>query len=260
MRLTLRLGGGFVLALIYGFILLPLVVVFASSLTAGELMQFPPQGLSLRWFARFFADQALMQALGLSLQVAAITTVIVTVIGTMAALAHRALNGWSKRWLRTGLLLPLLLPELLTSIGLLFFLYRIGIGKTLVGLQIAHAVVTLPFALVSIVAALHQLDPALEDASNSLGASAWDTFRRVVLPLVRGGIVTGALFAFVTSFDMFTVSFLLKPIGGNTLPLALFDYLSYDYDPTAAAAAAVSVLLAIAGVVVIEKLVGLRNL
>ncbi|MBN8909037.1 MAG: ABC transporter permease, partial [Rhodospirillales bacterium] len=73
MTVPLRLGAGFVLALIYGFILLPLVVVIASSLTAGELMQFPPQGLSLRWFARFFADEALMQALVLSLRVAAVT-------------------------------------------------------------------------------------------------------------------------------------------------------------------------------------------
>jgi putative spermidine/putrescine transport system permease protein len=255
-----RLLAAFVLAAIYGFILLPLLVVVACSLTAGELMQFPPQGLSLRWFARFLSDDGFMQALWFSLQVATITTVVVTIVGGMAALARRALAGRAGRWLQIGLTLPLLLPELLTAIGLLFFLSPLGLGKTLLGLQIAHIVVTMPFAFLAIDGALDQVDPSLEEASASLGASFWQTLRWVIEPLVRAGMTSGALLSFVTSFDMFTVSFLLKPLGGNTLPLALFDYLSYDFDPTAAAAATVSVVLAVLGVVVIERTVGLRTL
>jgi putative spermidine/putrescine transport system permease protein len=83
--------------------------------------------------------------------------------------------------------------------------------------------------------------------------------RYVLLPLVKAGALMGALFAFVTSFDMFTLSFLLKPIGGDTLPLALFNYLTYDFDPTAAAAATVSIALALAGVWAIDRTVGLRR-
>jgi putative spermidine/putrescine transport system permease protein len=216
--------------------------------------------LSLRWFARFLADEDFVQALFLSLRVAAVSTVAVTVIGSMAALARRALPRRWRRWLQLGLTLPLLLPELLTAIGLLFFLYPLGLGKTLLGLQIAHIVVTLPFAFISINAALDQVDPALEEASASLGAGFLQTVWWVVQPLVRGGMMSGALLAFVTSFDIFTVSFLLKPVGGNTLPLALFDYLTYDFDPTAAAAATISVILAVLGVVAIERTVGLRTL
>jgi putative spermidine/putrescine transport system permease protein len=251
---------GFVLVLLYSFLLLPLVVVVAGSLTAGELIRFPPEGLSLRWFVRFFADTGFRESLLLSMRVAAVTTVAASILGGMAALSHRALTAGLRRWLRLVLLLPLLLPELLTAIGLLFFTYRIGLGKTLLGLQIGHVVMTLPFAFLAIAAALEQVDPALEEASLSLGAGFWHTFRRVLLPLARPGLVTGALFAFVTSFDMFTVSLLLKPVGGETLPLQLFDYLSYDYDPTAAAAATVSIALALLAVVVIEKTVGLRRL
>lgn len=247
------------LAVIYGFVLLPLVVVVACSLTAGELMQFPPQGLSLRWFVRFFHDEGFMQAFLLSLQVAAVTTVAVTVLASLAALGRRMLHQRARRWLQIALTLPLLLPELLTAIGLLFFFYPIGLGKTLLGLQIAHVVVTLPFGFIAIAAALDQVDPALEEASASLGATPWQTFWWVVQPMIRAGMTSGALLAFVTSFDMFTVSFLLKPVGGDTLPLALFDYLSYDFDPVAAAAATISIVLAIAGVVVIERTVGLRT-
>ena len=255
-----RVLAAVLLAAVYGFIVLPLVVVVACSLTAGELMQFPPQGLSLRWFARFFHDDGFMQALLLSLRVAAVTTVAVTVLATLAALGRRALGARARRWLQLALTLPLLLPELLTAIALLLFFYPVGLGKTLAGLQIAHVVVALPFGFIAIAAALDQVDPALEEASASLGATAWQTFWWVMQPLVRAGMTTGALLSFVTSFDLFTISFLLKPVGGDTLPLALFNYLSYDFDPTAAAAATVSVMLAVLGVVVIERTVGLRTL
>jgi putative spermidine/putrescine transport system permease protein len=255
-----RILAAVLLAAIYGFVLLPLVVVVACSLTAGELMQFPPQGFSPRWFVRFFHDDGFVQALLLSVRVAVVTTIAVTILASLAALGRRALAARARRWLHLALTMPLLLPELLTAIGLLFFLYPIGLGKTLLGLQIAHIVVTLPFAFIAITAALDQVDPALEEASASLGGSLWQTFWWVIEPMIRAGMTSGALLSFVTSFDMFTVSFLLKPVGGNTLPLALFDYLSYDFDPTAAAAATVSVVLAVLGVVAIERTVGLRSL
>lgn len=248
-----------VLALLYGFLLLPLVVVVLSSFTAGQLLTFPPQGVSLQWYGKFFANEGFIGALGLSLRVAVASTALVTVVGTLAALCHRHLSAGERGWFRLVLLLPLLLPELLTAIGLLFFLQRVGLGKSLLGLVIGHAVIALPFVFLAIVAAFDQVDLALEQASASLGASGPQTFRRVLLPLVKSGVLTGSLFAFIISFDMFTMSLLLKPVGGNTLPLALFDYLQYDFDPTAAAAATISVAIAFAGVVLIEKLIGLRR-
>jgi putative spermidine/putrescine transport system permease protein len=260
MNRTGRVLAALLLAAIYGFVVLPLIVVVACSLTSGELMQFPPQGFSLRWFVRFFHDDGFMQALLLSLRIAAVTTVAVTILASLAALGRRALGKRAQRWVQLALTLPLLLPELLTAMALLLFFYPIGLGKTLLGLQIAHIVVTLPFAFIAVTAALDQVDPALEEASASLGAAGWQTFWWVLQPLIRAGMTSGALLAFVTSFDMFTVSFLLKPLGGDTLPLALFDYLSYDFDPTAAAAATVSVILAVLGVIVIERTVGLRTL
>lgn len=254
-----RLAAALLLAPLYAFLVLPLLAVVAASVTAGEVMRVPPEGFSLQWFGRFLANDGFMEALGLSLRVALVTTVAATLLATLAALGHRALSRRLSGWFRIAMTLPLLLPELLTSIGLLFFLYRLGLGKTLLGLQIGHVVIALPFAFLSITAALEQVDPALEEASDSLGAGGFETFRRVLLPLMKPGLMTGALFAFIVSFDMFTVSLLLKPIGGNTLPLALFDFLTYDFDPTAAAAATLSVLFAFAGVVLIEKLVGLRR-
>jgi putative spermidine/putrescine transport system permease protein len=248
-----------VLILLYGFLLLPLIVVVMASVSNGQVLHFPPEGFSLKWYARFFADDTFMRALRLSLQIAALSTILVSVVATAAALFYRALSARLGHAFRILMLMPLLLPEILTAIGLLFFFYRIGLGQSWLGLLIGHTVVTLPFAFLSVTAALQQVEPNLEEASVSLGASGLRTFVRIVLPLIKPGIFTGALFAFITSFDMFTMSFLLKPIGGNTLPLAVFDYLKYDFDPTTAAAASVSIVLALAVVVLVERTVGLRR-
>jgi putative spermidine/putrescine transport system permease protein len=254
-----RAAGSGLIVLLYAFLLVPLVAVVAASLTAGDLMRLPPEGLSLQWFVRFFQRGDLVEALLMSLRIALVTSLMTTTIALMAALASQALSRRAGMWFQVTMTLPLLIPELLTAIGLLFFLYKIGLGKTVLGLQIGHIVLAFPYCYVSIAAALRQIDPALEDASGSLGASGWETFRRVTLPLAMPGLVMGAVFAFITSFDLYTVSLLLKPIGGNTLPLALFDFLTYEFSPTAAAAATMSVLLAFAGVVVIQKFVGLQR-
>jgi putative spermidine/putrescine transport system permease protein len=254
-----RFAGSGLIALLYAFLLIPLAAVVMASLTAGEFMRLPPEGLSLRWFARFFQRGDLVEALLMSLQIAVVTTLVTSVVALMAALGSQALSRRLAVWFQIGMTLPLLIPELLTAIGLLFFLYKIGLGKTVLGLQIGHIVLAFPYCFVSIAAALRQIDPALDDASGSLGASGWQTFRRVTLPLAMPGLVMGAVFAFITSFDLYTVSLLLKPIGGNTLPLALFDFLTYEFSPTAAAAATMSVLLAFVGVAVIQKLVGLQR-
>jgi putative spermidine/putrescine transport system permease protein len=254
-----RFISGAVLATLYAFLLVPLVVVVLASVSAGEVLRFPPEGLSLKWYGRFFANTSFMHALLLSLEVAIVSTIVVAVAGTAAALFYRALSPRLRGPFRVLVLMPLLLPEVLTAIGLLFFLYGVGLGNSIFGLAIGHVVITLPFAFLSITAALQQVEPSLEEASSSLGAGRTRTFLRIVLPLIRPGIFTGALFAFIVSFDMFTMSFLLKPIGGNTLPLAVFDYLKYDFDPMAAAAATVSIVFALAVVLLVEKMVGLRR-
>ena len=259
MERALRYLWGALLALLYAFLLLPLVVVVLASISGGQVLRFPPEGFSLKWYARFFADETFISALLLSLRLALVSAVVVSLLAVTAALFYRRLSARWRGPFRALVLLPMLLPEILTAIGLLFFLYRIGLGSSLFGLQISHIVATLPFSFLAVTAALQQVDLTLEEASASLGAGALETFWRVVLPLLRPGLFTGALFAFIVSFDMFTMSFLLKPVGGNTLPLALFDYLKYDFDPTAAAAATVSVAFALAVVLLVERSVGLRR-
>ena len=253
------LAFGVLIVLLYVFLMAPLVMIIGASFTESMLIEFPPQGFSLQWYFEFFNRQDLVDGLLMSLRIGAITAIVTTSVAMMAALAGQVIAGRLSGWFQLGMTLPLLVPELLTAVGLLFFLYKIELGRTVIGLQMGHILMSFPYAYVSIAAALRQVPSSLEEASASLGATGWQTFRLVILPLVMPGLAMGGIFAFINSFDLYTISLLLKPLGGNTLPLALFDFLTYEFKPTAAAAATLSILLSILGVALVQRLVGLQR-
>ncbi|CAN7189109.1 ABC transporter permease [Variovorax sp. LjRoot84] len=253
--------GLFYVGAVYAFLLLPIAIIVLMSLNAGEFMTFPPHGISPRWFGALFVNEAFMHAIRSSLLLAAIATLISSVIGIAGALYVVRYAQRLREPLRMLLMMPLMLPEILTAIALLFFLYASGIGtRTMFGLVVGHVLVTLPYVFTNVASALYNQDASLEQAARSLGASPWHAFQRVTLPLIKPGIITGALFAFVISFDLFNMSLLLKGIGMTTLPLQLFDYLRWDFDPTAAAVSTVSIVLTLAVVVWVDRTVGLRSL
>ena len=248
-------------ALVYAFLMLPIIIIALMSLSAGEVLAFPPQGISLRWFVAVFHNEAFMRAMGISLALAAGATVVSCIIGVAAALYVVRYATRAREALRLLLMLPLMLPEILTGIALLFFLYATGIGtKTVFGLVVGHVLVTLPYVFTNVASALYNQDASIERAARSLGATPFRAFRCVTLPLIKPGLITGGMFAFVISFDLFNMSLLLKGIGMTTLPLQLFDYLRYDFDPAAAAVSTLSVLLTLAAVIAVDRVVGLRSL
>lgn len=246
---------------VYAFLMLPIVMIVMMSLNAGEILEFPPRGLSLRWFVSLARNEGFVRAMGTSVLVASVATTLSTLIGVTAALfvVRHAQRG--REALRLMLMMPLMLPEILTAIALLFFLYATGIGtSTVFGLLVGHTLVTLPYVFTNVSSTLYNQDASLEQAARSLGATPWRAFVRVTLPLIKPGIITGALFAFVVSFDLFNMSLLLKGIGMTTLPLQLFDYLRWDFDPTAAAVSTVSIVLTLGAVIWVDRRVGLRSL
>jgi putative spermidine/putrescine transport system permease protein len=248
-------------ALVYAFLMLPIIIIALMSLSAGEVLAFPPQGISLRWFVAVFHNEAFMRAMGISLALAAGATVVSCIIGVAAALYVVRYATRAREALRLLLMLPLMLPEILTGIALLFFLYATGIGtKTVFGLVVGHVLVTLPYVFTNVASALYNQDASIERAARSLGATPFRAFRCVTLPLIKPGLITGGMFAFVISFDLFNMSLLLKGIGMTTLPLQLFDYLRYDFDPAAAAVSTLSVLLTLVAVIAVDRVVGLRSL
>jgi len=245
---------------VYLFLLLPIAIVVLASFNAAEYLAFPLAGLSFRWYAAFISSPSFTGAFFVSIAVGLAAAAAATLIGTPAAIFYVRFLQRHREEFRLAMLAPMLLPEVLTAIALLFFFNQVLIGtQTLLPLILGHIVITLPFVFLTVSSALYNLPATVEEAARTLGASAWKAFRRVTFPLIKSGIITGAMLAFIMSFDNVNVSLLLKAVGTSTLPIQLFDYLRYDFDPTAAAASTISVALTMLIVFAIDRIYGLRS-
>ncbi len=251
-----------IVTLIYIFLMAPILLVVLLSFSGGEFLALPMQGVSLRWFGALFTNSRFYDAAAYSFGLALVSALVNGVIGTLAAIyAVRFAPARFANSLRVLMSAPLMVPEILTAIALLFFFFEIGIGnRWSVAIQIGHILVTFPYVFLNVASALFNFDRSQEEAARSLGADGWLTFRRITLPSIKPGVITGCLFAFVISFDIFNISLLLKSVGSNTLPLELFDYLRFNFDPTAAAVATVSIVISFAAVLIVDRTVGLRSL
>lgn len=248
-------------ALTYGLVLGPIAVVVVTAFTPGDVVAFPPTGLSLRWFAAFLANDSLWEAFVRSLGLAVAASLLASVIGTMAALGlARRRDAWAA--LLQGLFLaPLIFPAIVYGLALLLFFNRVGRPSEFVALVIAHAVLGIPFVLRAVTGSLQALDPALEEAGRSLRAGPLRVFGFVTLPLIWPGIVSGALFAFVLSLGELNTALFLTGPGVTTLPIEIYGYLQFQGGQlVVAAASALQVAVVLALVLAAERWIGLRRI
>ncbi len=256
---SLRAAFGLLAAVAMIFLVAPTLVVLLTSFTASESLKFPPDGLSFRWYIALLDADQMQRAAWNSLIVAIWTTVISVVLGTMASIAIAR----SKRpWVRACDVLfmsPLLLPALAFGFAALIYINQAGFQPSLTFLVLGHVIVCVPFVLRTTVAALSQLDPALLDASRSLGAGEWATFRRVTLPLIGKGISAGAFLAFMASFDNVPVSLFLADARTEVLPIHLWQQIESNLDVRTAAVSGVIVVFTLALMIVAERMAGLTR-
>jgi putative spermidine/putrescine transport system permease protein len=247
--------------LIYLFLLSPIFIVVAAAFNSGEFLRFPPEGFSLRWFQRFLDSQPFVDAFLFSLQLAIVVTILATIIGTAAAFYVVRHSRRYRDLLRLMIIAPLPVPAILTGIALLIFFHATGIGtRGSIALVIGHTLICLPYVFLTVSSVLVGFNQSLEEAARNLGAGPWTTFWRVTLPIIKGAMISGAVFAFIISFDQFPISLLLAGVGSTPLPLQLFDYLRFSFDPTAAAVSTISIAMTVIVVLITERLVGLESL
>lgn len=258
-RRVLWAGLSVVVGLIYVFMLGPIAVVVVEAFNRGELMQFPPNGWSLRWFAVLAEKQDFLESFAISLEIAVVAAVVATLAGTAAAYAMTRLARPRQAGLETLLLAPLYVPRILVGMALLLGLSILGFTGSLPGMVAGHVLITLPLVIRSVGISLKAIDPAIEEASRVLGASWWESVFMVTLPLARTGILAGAVFAFITSFtDVYLALFISGP-ETITLPLRIFNFLEWEQSPIVAAAATAQVLVILAVVLAAEKFLGLSG-
>lgn len=248
-------------ALSLGFILLPLVLVTWLAFFRQEIPSLPPEGYSLRWFAAVFDNRSFTGGFILSLQVAVAATAIGLALAVPASLAIARRRFPGRRPIATLLLMPLVIPGVVFGTAIYVFQIEAEIltglpllGST-AGLVLAHALITIPWVARLVTASLAGFDPAVEEAAKNLGANPWTTFRRVTLPAIRPGLVSGALFGFVMSFGNLEMSLFLVGAGRTTLPIAILQYLEWKIDPTVAAASVLQILLIGAAMIVTDRYV-----
>jgi putative spermidine/putrescine transport system permease protein len=242
-------------------LLLPVVIVVMAGLNSADYLGFPPEGISLRWVIAFLTSETWMGAYLFSMLLALVTMVISTVLGTMAAIVLSRYRFPGRDLLRAYFLSPLILPGVVLGLALYVFFVTtdIGLARSLPGLVIGHVLVTCPYVIGTVSAALVAFDTSLEEAARSLGAGPWTAFRKVTLPNIGAGMSAGAIFAFIVSFGQFDVSLFLSTPDLEPLPIALYISLRYTFEPTAAAAGIFAILLVVVSMLLTARLVNMRN-
>ncbi|MEU6262905.1 ABC transporter permease [Saccharopolyspora shandongensis] len=258
-RTARALGAGFA-TLVALFLLAPVLVTIASSLTTTSYVSFPPQGLTLRWYVELLHRPEFLSSFALSLGVAAAAAVVSTLLGLGAGLAMHRYPFPGRSVLDNLFSSAFAVPTIVLGIGLLQWFAQLGLAASPVALLLAHLMLTVPYTVRLVLAGLAGLDRSAERAAAGLGASPPKVFWHVTLPALRGSLIAGAFFALITSFDDLTVALFVVTTDMQTLPVRIFNYLQYNYDPTVTAVGTLMVLFAAVAVVVIERVVGVARL
>ncbi len=251
---------GLYVLLFVTFLLAPILIVVAVSFTPGQALVFPYSGFSLRWYERAIEYRPFMTSLMTSLYLAAASAALAILLAVPAALGLARAQGRWANLLVAFLLSPLAIPPLVIGLSLLYYLSNIGITRSFPSLLVAHTAVSVPYILRTVMAVFRNIDTHYAEASSVLGATRWQTFRHVTLPLIAPGIFAGALFAVLVSIDNLGVSYFFGTANVTTLPVVMLSYLQNQFDPAIAAISTIQMAITLLLLFVIERRFGLKAL
>ncbi|MGG4775568.1 ABC transporter permease [Paenalcaligenes sp. Me52] len=244
--------------LILIFLLIPILVIIPLSFSEGSLLLYPMSGVSLRWYEALFNSEDWIRATRNSFIVAPLSTIIATVLGTMAAMGLQRANFIGKSLLMGMLISPMIVPLVVVGVGVYLFFAPYGLTNSYMGLVLTHAALGSPFVLTTVLATLQGFDSNLVRAAYSLGANPLRAFFTVTLPIIAPGVIAGALFAFITSFDEVITTLFLAGPQQVTLPRQMFTGIRENISPIIAAIATILIVFSTALLLTLEWLRG-RN-
>ncbi|MCP4386014.1 MAG: ABC transporter permease [Hyphomicrobiales bacterium] len=237
---------------------LPTLIIVGASFTSGDIIRFPPDGFSLRWYQQLWQLDDFRQALGRTFYVAVICTLISIPVGTLAALATVRYRIRFQKTVQVYLLLPFTIPLVVSGISLMVFFGEIRILGQLWPVGVALCVINLPFMIWSVSASVNALDPELENAAYNCGAPPVQAFFTVTLPAVMPGVITGSLLMFILAFNEFLVSLFLTDSRTVTLPVQIYNSIRSVITPDLAAVSVLYIVIALVAVWLLDRLVGLE--
>jgi putative spermidine/putrescine transport system permease protein len=232
------------------FLVMPALIAIPVSLTPKHFLSMPHGEYSLRHFEKLFSSEEWISSFGQSAIIATSTSSLATILGTLCAIGLWRISSKYSEIVRAFLLLPLIIPQIISAMAFYRLWIPMGLLDSYSGLIIAHTILAAPMVLITVSASLANFDPKLEQASRNLGASNWTTMRRVILPSARPGVMAGALFAFILSWDEIVVTLFLSKFTVYTLPRRMWNGIRENTDPTVAAAAVVLIAITVIAFVV----------
>ena len=247
--------------LIFLFLILPILVIVPLSFNATnfftftpEMLSFDPAGYSLRHYRDFFTSSDWQNALWNSFRIAPVATLLAVTLGTIAAVGLSQRHVPFRGAIMAILISPMIVPLIISAAGMYFFYSRLGLQGTYWGVVLAHAALGIPFVIITVTATLVGFDQSLVRASANMGAGPVRTFFKVQMPLILPGVISGALFAFITSFDEVVVVLFVGSAGQKTLPWQMFIGLREQISPTILAVATVLVAISVLLLTTLELL------
>jgi putative spermidine/putrescine transport system permease protein len=243
-----------IVAAVLLFLIAPILVIVPLSFNSEPYFTFPMPGLSLRWYEDFFTNDRWTLGLQTSIKVATAVTIFATALGTLAALGLSRASFPARTLIMSLLISPMVVPVIISAVGMYFFYTRIGLSNSLPGLILAHTALATPFVVIVVTATLSGFDHSLTRAGASLGAPPARVFFKVILPLILPGVISGALFACVTSFDEVVVVLFLAGPEQRTLPKQMFSGIREMISPTITAAATLLIIFAVLMLTTVELL------
>jgi len=246
--------------IVYAFLFLPLLIVVGISFSPTYQMGFPPEGLSLRWFKYIFDRTEFTDAFYVSVIVAFFASVFALIMGVLCSLALVRYKFRGKTFIENIFMMPIILPTVVTGVAMLQFFSIMGFYNFWIRLILGHIIITIPYTIRSISASLYGLSMSYEEASLVMGANYIQTFKNILMPLIKPGIIAGSLLAFIISFDNVTVSLFLIGAKTVTLPVRIMLYLDWQFDPSVAAISTILISLTVIGIIIAERIVGLANI
>lgn len=251
----------FICGVIFFFLIAPILTIIPLSFNAEnfftftpEMLSFDPEGYSLKHYRDFFTNPDWQQALANSVKIAPAATLISVSLGTLAAIGLSQPHVPFRRAIMAILISPMIVPLIISAAGMYFFYSRIGLQGTYIGVVLAHAALGIPFVIITVTATLVGFDKSLTRAAANMGADPVTTFFRVQMPLILPGVISGGLFAFITSFDEVVVVLFVGSAGQKTLPWQMFTGLREQISPTILAVATILVVISIMLLTVVELL------
>jgi putative spermidine/putrescine transport system permease protein len=251
-----RLFSPLVLFLLLVFLIGPFIIIVAASLSGGETLAFPPQGLSLRWVAKVFTVDSFRASFAMSMFLAIGGTLFALILGIPAAYALSRYKLPGGETIRTMVSVPIIVPGIIVGLAILRYLVVPFSFDITLALFFAHTALVLPYAVRVVSASLNNLRSDMEEAAVLLGSSRLGAFFRVVLPNIRSGVLAAFILGFVTSFNQVPVSLFLAKPGVQTLPIDMLGYMETTYDPSVAALSALLAFLSIGIVFLAERFLG----